>query len=191
MPRRTHVALIVVSLGLWLLVLPTLLLWRRQSRELAVVWSIASVVLVVLGGVLVTGHGPGSGGRPDEVVVVPDLGIAAPVTTSSTAHPTSAVAADHTTTTASTPSKHKKSHRSTRTTRASRTTRPATTTSRPSLTSAPRTAAPTTTPAASTPDPRFLTCIQAKAAGYGPYRRGVDPEYGWYWDFDGNGIVCE
>ncbi|MEV4412542.1 excalibur calcium-binding domain-containing protein, partial [Catellatospora sp. NPDC049609] len=26
-------------------------------------------------------------------------------------------------------------------------------------------------------DPRFSTCKAAKSAGYGPYRRGVDPEY--------------
>ncbi|GAA4234226.1 micrococcal nuclease [Streptosporangium album] len=28
-------------------------------------------------------------------------------------------------------------------------------------------------------DPRFRTCGEANAAGYGPYRRGTDPEYGW------------
>ena len=40
-------------------------------------------------------------------------------------------------------------------------------------------------------DPRFTYCTQAIAAGYGPYRRGVDPEYAWYRDGDGDGIVCE
>ncbi|MDP9864158.1 MULTISPECIES: thermonuclease family protein [Streptosporangium] len=40
-------------------------------------------------------------------------------------------------------------------------------------------------------DPRFRTCGEANAAGYGPYRRGVDPEYGWYQDRDGDGVVCE
>ncbi|WP_233563061.1 excalibur calcium-binding domain-containing protein [Micromonospora musae] len=40
-------------------------------------------------------------------------------------------------------------------------------------------------------DPRFSTCAKAKAAGYGPYRRGVDPEYHWYQDRDGDGTVCE
>jgi hypothetical protein len=40
-------------------------------------------------------------------------------------------------------------------------------------------------------DPRFSTCKEAKAAGYGPYRRGVDPEYQWYRDGDGDGITCE
>lgn len=40
-------------------------------------------------------------------------------------------------------------------------------------------------------DPRFRTCAEAKAAGYGPYRRGVDPEYSWYVDRDSDGIVCE
>jgi hypothetical protein len=40
-------------------------------------------------------------------------------------------------------------------------------------------------------DPRFATCKAAKAAGYGPYYRGVDPEYSWYRDADSDGIVCE
>jgi hypothetical protein len=40
-------------------------------------------------------------------------------------------------------------------------------------------------------DPRFATCKAAKAAGYGPYYRGTDPEYAWYRDADGDGIVCE
>jgi len=40
-------------------------------------------------------------------------------------------------------------------------------------------------------DPRFATCKAAKAAGYGPYYRGKDPEYAWYRDADGDGIVCE
>jgi hypothetical protein len=40
-------------------------------------------------------------------------------------------------------------------------------------------------------DPRFGTCREAKAAGFGPYRRGTDPEYSWYRDGDGDGVVCE
>jgi hypothetical protein len=40
-------------------------------------------------------------------------------------------------------------------------------------------------------DPRFATCKAAIAAGYGPYVRGVDPEYYWYRDGDGDGIDCE
>jgi outer membrane biosynthesis protein TonB len=40
-------------------------------------------------------------------------------------------------------------------------------------------------------DPRFGTCAEAIAAGYGPYTRGEDPEYGWYRDADGDGVVCE
>ena len=40
-------------------------------------------------------------------------------------------------------------------------------------------------------DPRYSTCTAAKAAGYGPYRRGVDPEYAWYTDRDHDGIACE
>nr|WP_062335054.1 excalibur calcium-binding domain-containing protein [Herbidospora sakaeratensis] len=40
-------------------------------------------------------------------------------------------------------------------------------------------------------DPRFDTCAKANAAGYGPYHKGTDPEYAWYQDRDGDGIVCE
>jgi hypothetical protein len=53
-----------------------------------------------------------------------------------------------------------------------------------------------TQPAAPTPtsgstDPRFGTCREANAAGYGPYRAGRDPEYDWYQDRDHDGLVCE
>ena len=40
-------------------------------------------------------------------------------------------------------------------------------------------------------DPRFRTCGLAKENGYGPYVQGVDPEYEWYRDGDGDGTVCE
>ncbi len=40
-------------------------------------------------------------------------------------------------------------------------------------------------------DPRFATCKAAKAAGYGPYHLGRDPEYHWYRDADSDGKVCE
>jgi micrococcal nuclease len=40
-------------------------------------------------------------------------------------------------------------------------------------------------------DPRFNTCKEAIAHGYGPYYKGQDPEYDWYFDRDHDGIVCE
>ncbi len=43
----------------------------------------------------------------------------------------------------------------------------------------------------STTDPRFSTCGEAIAAGYGPYHKGKDPEYEWYIDRDSDGFVCE
>ena len=59
----------------------------------------------------------------------------------------------------------------------------------------PGTAPSTTTPSisggSSSLDPRFSTCTQAKSRGYGPYIRGVDPEYSWYRDADKDGRVCE
>lgn len=42
-----------------------------------------------------------------------------------------------------------------------------------------------------TDDPRFSTCAEANSAGYGPYTSGVDSEYAWYQDRDGDGVVCE
>lgn len=40
-------------------------------------------------------------------------------------------------------------------------------------------------------DPRYRTCGEANAAGYGPYVSGQDPEYDWYIDRDGDGRACE
>lgn len=40
-------------------------------------------------------------------------------------------------------------------------------------------------------DPRFGSCREARANGFGPYVDGPDPEYGWYRDGDGDGTVCE
>ena len=60
-----------------------------------------------------------------------------------------------------------------------------------------KTVTPTTAPkpqptkTSSSVDPRFDTCKAAKAAGYGPYYSGKDPEYDWYRDADSDGIVCE
>jgi endonuclease YncB( thermonuclease family) len=51
--------------------------------------------------------------------------------------------------------------------------------------------APVQPVAAAGVDTRFPTCKAANAAGYGPYVRGVDPEYDWYRDADGDGKDCE
>lgn len=40
-------------------------------------------------------------------------------------------------------------------------------------------------------DPQYSSCAKAKAAGYGPYVKGKDPEYNWYRDGDKDGTVCE
>ncbi|GAA4198510.1 thermonuclease family protein [Microbispora amethystogenes] len=57
------------------------------------------------------------------------------------------------------------------------------------------TATPTPTPTATgddgSTDPKFDTCAEANKAGYGPYIRGIDVEYDWYDDRDGDGVVCE
>jgi len=56
---------------------------------------------------------------------------------------------------------------------------------------APAPSTRTTTPVGGGTDPRFATCREANAHGYGPYRRGIDPEYAWYIDRDGDGLDCE
>lgn len=63
------------------------------------------------------------------------------------------------------------------------------------------TVAPTTVPITTIPpttqlralqsDPQFDTCEEAINNGYGPYVNGIDYEYSWYRDGDGDGIVCE
>jgi hypothetical protein len=58
----------------------------------------------------------------------------------------------------------------------------------------PPTMAPAPPPAAVVDlgtDPRFGTCKEAKANGYGPYVQGQDPEYDWYRDADHDGVDCE
>lgn len=40
-------------------------------------------------------------------------------------------------------------------------------------------------------DPRFATCQEAKAAGYGNYREGEDSEFAWYRDANRDGVVCQ
>ncbi len=47
------------------------------------------------------------------------------------------------------------------------------------------------TKAANGEDPRFDSCREAKANGYGPYTNGINKEYDWYRDGDKDGIVCE
>jgi hypothetical protein len=44
----------------------------------------------------------------------------------------------------------------------------------------------------STLDPRYAYCYVAKAHNaHTPYYKGKDPEYDWYTDRDGDGVVCE
>jgi hypothetical protein len=50
---------------------------------------------------------------------------------------------------------------------------------------------PPPAPAAPDLDPRYGTCKEAIAHGYGPYVRGVNPEYDWYRDGDKDGTNCE
>ncbi|HEY0118490.1 MAG TPA: excalibur calcium-binding domain-containing protein [Cellulomonas sp.] len=68
---------------------------------------------------------------------------------------------------------------------------PAKTTPPPAPLVAPPPAAAPPPPADAGTDPRFGTCKEAKANGYGPYTKGVDPEYAWYKDADHDGIDCE
>lgn len=73
---------------------------------------------------------------------------------------------------------------------------PSTATTLPGTPSTPTTvpSTPTTLPAANTAglDPRFDSCAEAIAEGFGPYVDGDDPEYDFYADedVDGEGVVC-
>ncbi|WP_204070934.1 excalibur calcium-binding domain-containing protein [Planotetraspora phitsanulokensis] len=52
----------------------------------------------------------------------------------------------------------------------------------------------TTQPASNGTTPgsvRFADCRQANDNGYGPYTRGVHPEYYWYVDADNDGVACD
>jgi hypothetical protein len=51
----------------------------------------------------------------------------------------------------------------------------------------PQPAAPTSR----VPAPNYGSCKEAKAHGAGPYHRDRDPEYHYYRDADGDGVVCE
>ena len=62
-------------------------------------------------------------------------------------------------------------------------------TTAPPATTPPQPASPA--PSAGGNDPRFGTCKDAISNGYGPYRRGIDPEYNWYRDGDHDGTNCE
>ena len=67
-------------------------------------------------------------------------------------------------------------------------------TPKPSATSSPKptSTSPQPTQTADTNlDQDYGTCKAAKAAGKGPYYKGIDPEYDWYQDRDKDGIVCE
>lgn len=44
---------------------------------------------------------------------------------------------------------------------------------------------------ASSSDPKFDSCREAKRNGYGPYYYGINEEYDWYQDRDSDGVVCE
>ncbi|MFS1300791.1 excalibur calcium-binding domain-containing protein [Streptosporangium longisporum] len=60
----------------------------------------------------------------------------------------------------------------------------------PATNPSPRTTS-ASAPAGGGDHPRYATCKQATADGYGPYTRGVHKQYDWYIDVDGDGVVCE
>lgn len=55
----------------------------------------------------------------------------------------------------------------------------------------PKPKAPVVKKPTRTSAPNLGTCAAVKRAGLGPYRRGVHPQYAYYRDADGDGIVCE
>lgn len=152
------------------------------------VWTLWAKIVVPVTGVLILG---GITSACEDDTTATDVGVTAPeidpsqtdvtIEPSSTVLSTTDVATTLAPTTAAAP-----------TTTAAPVTVPPT----PAPTAPPQTVAfvappPPTQPPAPATDPRFDTCKDAKANGFGPYSRGTDPEYNWYRDADSDGIVCE
>lgn len=170
---RMHTLLAVLTCGLWLIVAPAIYWARRRAFVPLVSWSAVWLVLFAIGAVT-DGTTPSTSAAP----------VASPVASSptpSTSEPTRGAPLSEpkpTTqdaTTRPTPTKSLKPKP-----------RTATTTARPKP--KPK---PSPEPGSGNVDPRFDTCKEAKANGYGPYTQGVDPEYSWYRDADGDGKNCE
>jgi hypothetical protein len=152
---------------------------------------VIGVLILMVGGLTLAVMNPASDSRETRVAPAPDQAlegsstITADLPTPSQAvDPTSAGPPDPTTVAAVPPAPDVPARRTTR--------RPVADTPWP--TTAPAVKPPTAvTPTATSPgppDPRFLTCSLANAAGYGPYRRAADAEYSWYLDLEGDGVVC-
>jgi hypothetical protein len=202
LPLPAHALLAVITLGGWLLVLPVLVLWRRQRREAAVLWTLALVIVAVVGVVTLVRPDPAVGPAGHAVVAIPPgpspTGPAASPTRSPTGTATGSITPAATlpvavpTTRRPTPhSPSRPSSKPTVTPTPPSSHRPTPSPARSPSHSTSPTTGPTHGPGPGRTDPRFLTCGLARAAGYGPYRRGVDPEYFWYWDLDQNGVVCD
>jgi hypothetical protein len=218
LPLRNHLGLLLVTLGGWLLLMPALLLWRKRRREVALLWTLGIGVLAIIGVTSLTVAGRSQGPSARTAIVLPSLdtdtvdpagtGPATPTSTSSTqatgatgartTHPTSAQqVADPQSGPTTDPGSSSSGSRPTGTHPTStRTTDPSTSSPtshapRTSTTTTSSTTTATDPPPQNGTDPRFFSCAQAKAAGYGPYRRGQDPEYWWYWDTNRDGVVCD
>lgn len=199
---KVHVLLALVTLGLWLIVAPAIYWARRRAVKPLVAWSAVWIALFVIGAL-------GGGNTPPSTLTTAASappGASQASSTAASAVPTPTSVSPQTTTASATPAsppitsrkpsssagawKHLSGSRAARTTsQAASATKP--TTKATSERTAKPTNQPTSEPTAKVSDPRFRTCKEAKAQGYGPYYKSKDPEYYWYRDSDHDGVDCE
>ncbi|MFN8076620.1 MAG: excalibur calcium-binding domain-containing protein [Kineosporiaceae bacterium] len=208
-----HVLLGLLTAGLWWVFAPAVHWIRRRSWLTAVAWVTAWACVAGAGIVLLRLGAPPEQASPARTVeafpaLIPSSGAPQGTDgpTPAAASPTATSASPTVTASATSPS----ATGDDRAARTPATSRPAgravpaaspTKAVRPPATSAqprPRATRPRPSPSVSVPpvvvpglDPRFPSCPAAKAHGYGPYYAGVDPEYLWYPDKDGDGVACE
>lgn len=173
MSGKAHALLALLTCGLWLIIAPAIYWARRRAFKPLVAWSGAWLLIFAVG--LIT-DGTSPSAVSTNVPTTAQSATASPSTLQPLIGATNSSEPSTPTTTSPPPAP-----------------KASTTVPKPSRTSAkpkpkPKPPATTAPPAL---DPQFGTCKEAKAHGYGPYYEGEDPEYDWYRDADGDGVVCE
>jgi hypothetical protein len=170
MSGRNHALLGLFTCGLWLVVAPAIYWARRRAFKSLAAWTVAWIALFGIGST--TGENP-----PGSKVAVVRPSV------TGTARGLVGSTPDVSPRRARTPSS------ASRRPSTSTPPKPKTTTARPRTSTKAKTKTSSTAPRGL--DPQFSTCAKAKAAGYGPYYEGQDPEYAWYRDGDNDGIACD
>lgn len=191
MSGKAHAGVGLLTCGLWLLVAPVIYWIRKGSYKHAAVWAGAWALVILIGNL--------TGGSPTDTVSTAAQapsstgtaqGLLGGAMTDTAATPLASTTSSSARPSAAKPTTKATTKPTTRTTAQVPASKPKTTKPRTTTSSRKPPTTKKTTTAAKT-DPRYGTCKAAKAAGYGPYYRGQDPEYSWYRDSDGDGVVCE